>query len=281
MTHSHDRTLLARLGFQDPDLKEPIHDLACEYIALEENALTLQELVAPMDMEKLNNSVNKSTSSGYFTRSVTETKVKITSSNVEVAISKGADQYKTTIGFLDASINWTSKVRAVGSFIEIKDEAVPTYWIDKDSRKKIPEIDVPKYPWNLSTHEITSEIIEMWNKFQKTHFQVTGEWAKVTSDPIQVNDWLDGPEGRIAIEVKIHQISVGELVRQMNLYREHIYSSHDHRRIDLVVCVAFDVDGYYRDALTRERITLIKLGDKFHAWGAARFRADKIKLTEL
>ena len=33
MTHAHDRTLLASLGFADPDKKDPLHDLACQYLA--------------------------------------------------------------------------------------------------------------------------------------------------------------------------------------------------------------------------------------------------------
>lgn len=44
MTYSHDKTILARLGFQDPDAKDPLHDLACEYMALEENVLKLREM---------------------------------------------------------------------------------------------------------------------------------------------------------------------------------------------------------------------------------------------
>jgi hypothetical protein len=32
MAHSFDTTLLARLGFADPDRKKPEHDLACQYL---------------------------------------------------------------------------------------------------------------------------------------------------------------------------------------------------------------------------------------------------------
>jgi len=31
--HAHDRTMLARFGFADPDKREPLHDLACQYLA--------------------------------------------------------------------------------------------------------------------------------------------------------------------------------------------------------------------------------------------------------
>lgn len=41
MAHSHDRTLLAALGFQDPDKKDPKHTLACQYLCQPEVALRL------------------------------------------------------------------------------------------------------------------------------------------------------------------------------------------------------------------------------------------------
>ncbi len=40
-----DRTLLAQLGFADPDKGEPRHDLACRYLALRENRLPLWQAV--------------------------------------------------------------------------------------------------------------------------------------------------------------------------------------------------------------------------------------------
>lgn len=39
--HSHDRTLLASLGFSDPDKTNALHGLACRYITEKEQALRL------------------------------------------------------------------------------------------------------------------------------------------------------------------------------------------------------------------------------------------------
>lgn len=41
MAHAHDRTLLAKLGFADPDKKDARHDLACRYTALPESGLAI------------------------------------------------------------------------------------------------------------------------------------------------------------------------------------------------------------------------------------------------
>ncbi len=45
LMHAHDRTLISRLGFADPDKKEPLHDLACRYLALPVNARRLASMV--------------------------------------------------------------------------------------------------------------------------------------------------------------------------------------------------------------------------------------------
>jgi len=45
MTHAHDKTLIAQLGFADADRREPLHDMACRYLAQPEQAERLVRLV--------------------------------------------------------------------------------------------------------------------------------------------------------------------------------------------------------------------------------------------
>jgi hypothetical protein len=45
MAHSHDRTLIASLGFADPDKQDPMHDLACEYLSQPMQAEALVRLI--------------------------------------------------------------------------------------------------------------------------------------------------------------------------------------------------------------------------------------------
>lgn len=52
MSHAHDKTLIARLGFADADRREPLHDLACRYLALPEQAEKLVRLVDDWTMPK-------------------------------------------------------------------------------------------------------------------------------------------------------------------------------------------------------------------------------------
>ncbi len=76
--HSHDRTLIARLGFEDPDKKDPRHDLACQFLATEQNGSKL----AP-----------------YF-----HARTYGTPSRVEVPISKGEGKYRVVAGFADVVV---------------------------------------------------------------------------------------------------------------------------------------------------------------------------------
>jgi hypothetical protein len=231
MTHAHDKTLLARFAFADPDAKDPLHDLGCEYIALEENALKLLNMIkyVPDDVGKeiTSDSLYFETDSGLrvpfagkFKYRITEIDRKVRS-HVESILTKGQDQYMVTIGFLDVDTSWTVRHRRVG-----KDSA----------NEKYPDLD----------------------------------------------DWLDY-RGRIVTEVKISPIGIGDLVRQMNLYREHVEMTHQRgdARAQFFVAAAFDVNDYFQSALNREGIHLVRLGDNFTTWAAKQSTSSVSRVTEI
>jgi hypothetical protein len=144
MTHSHDRTLLASLSFGDPDKKDPMHDLACEYLSQQEQARRLVELLEPVATSSAAQRVTlvsfpqgaryyddrvygsddhaHKEMQGWCQKSqyiLVEASLQsddlIVESKIESAISKGEGQYKTTIGFLDVSTSWERRIMyAVG-----------------------------------------------------------------------------------------------------------------------------------------------------------------------
>lgn len=80
MSHSHDQTLLQRMGFSDPDRRTPAHDKACVAIAT--------------DPER------------FIRRVRQRDAVTRINCHLEVPLQKGSGQYTTTIGFIDAVIEW-------------------------------------------------------------------------------------------------------------------------------------------------------------------------------
>ncbi len=233
MTHSHDRTLLASLSFGDPDKKDPMHDLACEYLSQQEQARRLVELLEPAATSgaaKRVTLVSFTQGARYYEDRVyssdehahkemqewcpksqyilVEASLQsddlIVESNIESAISKGDGQYKTTIGFLDVSTSWERRI---------------VYAAGKEARR-------------------------------------------VTND------------GRIIIEVKIGSINVGDVVRQINLYRQYVGASA------WVLATAFDLDAGQVDMLRQAKIHPIRLGAGFSNWYEHRLTREKPKLEQ-
>jgi hypothetical protein len=109
---SYDRTLLASLGFSDPDKRDPVHDWACQYVAQYDVATKLaRNLVA--------RTLDACEGFGMFEKPA-----------FEVAICKGEDQYKTIIGFIDVVL-WFSapgpeiNFKSVPLSVEVKTNPVP------------------------------------------------------------------------------------------------------------------------------------------------------------
>ena len=95
--HAHDRTMLARLGFADPDKSDSRHDRACQYLSMPS---TIHRIVHLLDLEKDPAAYqwkdSRSEETGTEHRSLARFRV-----TCEYPIVKGSDQYRTSIGFAD------------------------------------------------------------------------------------------------------------------------------------------------------------------------------------
>lgn len=96
--HAHERTLLARLGFNDPDRRDPLHDIACRYFATPEVSLRIAKLFG---LEFSQQMQRFKTEPGYEIKCTTSATIKTVHSKCEHEIHKGVGQYRTTVGFLD------------------------------------------------------------------------------------------------------------------------------------------------------------------------------------
>jgi hypothetical protein len=97
--HTHQQTLLARLGFADPDKADPLHDIACQYLCQPEIAARLLVGVLRKDGEEWKE--RRMDSRGPEVEVVCQVSKSTGSARQEVVISKGEGQYKSHIGFLD------------------------------------------------------------------------------------------------------------------------------------------------------------------------------------
>ncbi len=95
--YAHDRTMLAKLGFADADKSDARHDLACQYLSTPDSVRRIVGLLgivtAPAEWRWTDGTTEETAiESRRFTRY-----------NVsrEYPLVKGADQYRTSIGFVD------------------------------------------------------------------------------------------------------------------------------------------------------------------------------------
>lgn len=89
--HSHDRTLLASLGFADPDKGNPEHDTICRYLTRPETVGKISDWLfgyvgAPLDVGA---------------KSVVRVVQPVPKAMSEYHLAKGSGEYKSTVGFID------------------------------------------------------------------------------------------------------------------------------------------------------------------------------------
>lgn len=105
MAHSHDKTLLARMGFADPDKRSGLHDELCAFLVSPGDH---QEALAELVISRaagLPRACDRDDAEDRFKacgKPLAGFGFRVTGANTEVVLSKGHGQYASTIGFLDA-----------------------------------------------------------------------------------------------------------------------------------------------------------------------------------
>lgn len=233
--HSHDRTMIAKLGFADDDKRNPEHDLACRYLMEDEIASRITAVVvSPIfetrlkmrlgDLQRCRRpDADKSDPPSYRDLQTEQLHVEACGSAIEVPLMKGDGKYATTLGFLDVQIEfYASNV--------IRAEHHETYY----------EYDTEDGKWRPGA--TTSKRIK-WKPFRE----------------------LFDAEGKITIEVKINEIGIGEAIRQIKFYRSFIHL--DPREIcPFVLATRYEVSEQEASTLRGEGIYHIHLGEGFTKW---------------
>lgn len=212
MAHAYEFTLIARLGFADPDRKDPLHEAACQYLTSPPGRVALAAAVGPVDYEFVNSATNRR-------QSVTHELV-ATRSERERTLSKGTGGYRVTIGFLDAVVHCRYRLNTV-----VSDAATGAV-----IRRESAALDYP-----------------------------------------------------FIIEVKATREGVGQILRQVNLYRDFLNDAMQAGQSDLdgyqfVVATRFPLTADEAATLEDAGVLHLVLGDGFDRYRAAQGRQENLRL---
>jgi len=209
MTHSHERTLLAKLGFGDKDKQNPRHDLACQYLAQQP---VFAKLLGPCLASRCS--------------------VKSATLNHEHHITKGQGQYKTTIGFADLYTRdcvLTKRVTAPERVLcpDLLSEE-PEVADDSSSRFLSIE-DIAAMRPRPAQHGLFSkaplDAIKRRSERQRALTKRRQDaWLAWEADKLRapMSEFLVFAGVAVLVEVKIERVSVGDILRQMRLYSEYL-----------------------------------------------------------
>jgi hypothetical protein len=243
--HTHDRTFISSLGFADPDKHEPLHDLACAYISLPDIAKKIMGKEPTSGEAKFQNTTvvgNGGTSDEYrciwtgtLRRGVTY------AHSLEVPIVKGEGKFQTTIGFVDAVLQRNAESRFYGTCQPLERD------------------------WDVDGERA-------WKS--KEPYSVDGDggdelWGAVPAK-LRPKSYSD-EQLIVGVEVKIRSVPVGDLLRQLKLYMGHVGRGFSIERVDRWVAVLrYNIDDDYYRTLESEGVHVVRLGEAFGAWLAAR-----------
>lgn len=212
--HAHDRTLLAQLGFADPDKRNSLHDLACQYMSASERA---HRVVSLLGLEKRDQPFQAACGADEIT-GIENIRISGYEVVFEHPIVKGQGQYQTSIGFIDllyifhATIDETTRIKV---------EPDP-----RNSTRKI-ERELPDSRSNMDRH--------------------------------------------VAVEVKISPVGVGDIIRQIKLYRTYAgYRFYGGDLMRWIIATAFPLSDVDVRSLRNEKIVHVLLGHSFEQFVEAQ-----------
>lgn len=279
--HAHDRTLLASLGFADPDKKNPLHDFACQYLALRENHERIAGMFKPNPPARTTCMVrNMVTGEDAHVEWRGRRKIDLSlgSPRLEMPISKGEGRFKTSIGFVDVSLpfDWC-----------ITDEGESYGW-EIVKHVEYEEKASHDRPYNLGEGEsverarFSRSSIGTDRKDLSAAFPSHVESVKVTYRggnliyriPQCGRAWVacsveNTEYHTVNIEVKIGRVNMGDVLRQVALYREYIYVD-GYDGSPWFLATPYAIDRTDKATLEGANIRHILLGEKFQRWAAER-----------
>lgn len=284
MAHSHQQTLLAKLGFSDPDHKDPRHTLACEYLCKPEVLQKMGQVlfeVAPTPVERPDKIVlAPGANLPTGTLKATDSWIESRSAKTEVPVMNHTYNSKYYVGFVDVSVSFSIRKWCLQGGVPVKKEVHQYITCTNEC------------PWcqigtsSPSEHLIGGQYIDCENECDGCD-RCTHEWSKYFPNEHGPNHMLQHKvrESDIVVvgtsyeylyqqdkveaivEVKVTKCDPADIVKQLKLYQQYM-------PYRMVVATCYPVSQSTKDMFAREGIKHIFLGAGFEAYCAAR-RAEK------
>jgi hypothetical protein len=237
--HSHDRTMIAKLGFADPDKREPLHELACQFLTQPDIAAAISKTYSPRDSQEESSQkmevkhlcpkyVIGFRPADYWVdvrrRVVYEyAGSRLTEALTEVAINKGSDQYKTTIGFVDVRLTFERDYL----FDRASEPTGTCRYCDEDASTLLSATGWPTNPRERYSHG--------------------GIW-------------------HLCAEVKIQRTPISDCIRQIGLYRSYGGSRFSSEECIWMIVTPWPLTAHEMKCLTDQGIRHLRLGEKFETF---------------
>jgi hypothetical protein len=245
--HAHDRTLIASLGFADPDKKNRRHTLACQYLAQPEVSLRVLRALRPK----------------WFAPFNPPTDLAVWDQLCEVKVPSSAPSPA-----VESSRSWchTDPV-AASAQVQIGRVEVP---ITKDRGYLVGFWDVVvgvkrwRYGLNVAIRRHDTGRTEtrpcMWTREPKEHPIL--EWVTERKTTCSEHD-----PAALFIEVKAGPCDVGDIARQLALYQSH---APPHLTPVYLVATCWPMSAADKSTLLAKGVHHIRLGEPFEAYVKAR-----------
>lgn len=272
--HSHDRTLLASMGFSDPDRKSDVHTLACQYLAQPEVALRLWNRLNP-DGARKRPTVKPVEKKEQVKRPWADPKgvdglfeAKVTEARMEVPILR---KNGYLVGFSDilvdiSSVSWSGWSESVKAEDSPKNRAgqllnelrgahsVRVTLLDDVGIRTTGEV-----PANLAQRLIDErdELAGVLRSLGVYGYHFSPDEYFLYS-PVW---WTN--KAKMLVEVKVGQTDIAGIIKQMELYKTALDSGVMDRT---VVATCYQITKSDLDSLHSAELDHVFLGDGFQEY---------------
>lgn len=243
MAHSHDRTLIARLGFSDPDKKDSLHDFACQYVVQPEIAKSIANVLREEVSRKVENNpaLTVAIDDCWHVCKSCRTVLKAgRDRRSEETHSIKCEAYKTDWVFTRGQLEYPLKEKAAAGFIDAR------LVFDSNPHSGVSCLNDYCSSGIYQTEWIARKQYKVWIHERKSAENIYCEekrqifWAR----------------NSVFVEVKVHPVSAGDIIRQINFYRGF-------KEGYWVLVAVFPITPDLEQVLREADITAIQLGQGF------------------